>query len=57
MNTGINVTIYRVSTIICVYVRSIYLFAAKNAEPFYQKLCFVGRPPDIPGMKYEPSKS
>lgn len=33
-------------------VRSIYLFAAKGAEPFYQKLGFA-RPSDAPEMKYE----
>ena len=29
------------------------LFAAKDAEPFYNKLGFVDRPSDAPGMKYE----
>jgi len=38
-------------------IRSIHLFAAKYAESFYQKLGFVNRPLDMPGMKYEPNKS
>jgi len=34
-------------------IRSIHLFAAKDAESLYQKLGFVARPADDPGMKYE----
>lgn len=34
-------------------VFSVHLFAAEGTEPFYNKLGFQARPPEMPGMRYE----
>lgn len=34
-------------------IRSIHLFAAKGTQEFYEKIGFVTRTADAPGMKYE----
>lgn len=56
MNQGIGKEIVRKLIDKCKSknIRSIHLFAAKGAEPFYNNLGFVARPKDAPGMKYKP---
>ena len=34
-------------------VFSVHLFAADGTEPFYKKIGFQPRPPNMPGMRYE----
>ncbi|ARN73777.1 hypothetical protein [Oceanicoccus sagamiensis] len=36
-------------------VISVHLFAAGGTEPFYNKASFKARPPNMPGMRYEPN--
>ncbi|ARN75257.1 GNAT family N-acetyltransferase [Oceanicoccus sagamiensis] len=35
-------------------VFSVHLFAADGTEPFYNQQGFKARPPNMPGMRYEP---
>jgi len=55
-NRGIGTEIVKILVAKCKTsnIPSIHLWAATGTAPFYNKLGFMARPDDAPGMKYEP---